>query len=145
MAAAAAGGADSSLGLCARLSCLDSFCQNGGFMGTPFSPTRLDVERYRSMRALCVEMNHRIVKMIPRKAYEQIGDAIGIRHNGVLVFDNEHVSSVLMDCCVRDWYENGKNMVQRYSEAHPAKPGTDESYILTVSYTHLTLPTIYSV
>ena len=99
-------------------------------MGTPFSPTRLDVERYRSMRALCVELNQRIVKTVPGKAYEEIGDAIGIRHNGVLVFDNEDVSSVLMDCCVHDWFENGKNLVQRYSEAHPAKPGTDESYIL---------------
>ena len=99
-------------------------------MGTPFSPTRQDVERYRNMRALCVEMNQRIVETLPRKAYEEIGDAIGIRHNGVFVLDNLDVSSVLMDCCVHDWFENGKNMVQRYSEAHPAKPGTDESYIL---------------
>src|SRR5450756_2442218 len=99
MAVAAAGGADFSLEPCAHLSCSDSFCQNGGFMSTPFSPTRPDVERYRSMRALCVEMNQRIVETLPRKAYEEIGDAIGIRHNGVLVLDNLDVSSVLMDCC----------------------------------------------
>ena len=61
---------------------------------------------------------------------EEVGDAIGIRHNGVLVFASEDMSSVLMDCCLYDWFEHGRNVVQRYSEAHPAKPGTDEGYLL---------------
>lgn len=42
--------------------------QNGRFMGTSFSPTRQDVERYRSLRALSMERNHRIIKTIPRQA-----------------------------------------------------------------------------
>ena len=106
------------------------FRQNGRFMGTSFSPTRQDVERYLSFRALSRELNHRIIKTIPRKAYDEIGDALGIRRNGVLVFDSEDMTSVMMDCCLYDWYENGKNLVQRYAETHPATPGTDESYLL---------------
>ena len=106
------------------------FCQNGTFMRTPFSPTRQDVERYRSLRAFSMALNHKIIKTIPQQAYAEIGDALGIRRNGVLVFDSEDMTSVMMDCCLYDWYENGKNLVQRYAETHPATPATDESYLL---------------
>jgi hypothetical protein len=99
-------------------------------MGTSFSPTRQDVERYRSFRALSMELNHRIIKTIPRQAYDEIGDALGIRRNGVLEFDNEDMTSVMMDCCLYDWFENGKNLIQRYTQTHPTTPGTDESYLL---------------
>ena len=99
-------------------------------MGTPFSPTRQDVERYRRFRALSLDLGHRIIKTIPRQAYDEVGDAIGILHNGVLVFDSEDMTGVMMDCCLYDWFEDGKNLVQRYSETHPARPGTDESYLL---------------
>jgi hypothetical protein len=99
-------------------------------METSFSPTRQDVERYRSLRALSMALNHRIIKTIPRQAYDEVGDALGIRHNGVLVFDSEDMTSVMMDCCLYDWFENGKNLVQRYAETHPAKSGTAENYLL---------------
>jgi hypothetical protein len=75
-------------------------------------------------------LNHRVIKTIPRQAYDEIGDALGIRRSGVLVFDSEDMTSVMMDCCLYDWYENGKNLVHRYAETHPATPGTDESYLL---------------
>ncbi|HVH71435.1 MAG TPA: hypothetical protein VNB49_10040 [Candidatus Dormibacteraeota bacterium] len=99
-------------------------------MATSFCPTPKDVARYRSLRALSMDLNHRIIKTIPRQAYDEVGDAIGILRNGVLEFDSTDMTSVLMDCCLYDWFENGKNVVQRYSETHPAKPGTDERYLL---------------
>lgn len=97
---------------------------------TSFYPHREDVERYRRFRALSTALNHRILKTVPRRAYEEIGDALGIRRNGVLVFDNEDVTGVLMDCCIYDWLENGKNVVQRYAETVVPPPETDESYVL---------------
>jgi hypothetical protein len=117
-------------GLLVRLRCPDPFSENERFMKTPFSPTRQDVERYRRFRALSRDLNHRIIKTIPRHAYDEVGDAIGVLHNGVLVFDSEDMASVMMDCCLYDWFEDGKNLVQRYAETHPAKPGTDESYLM---------------
>lgn len=51
-------------------------------MGTSFSPTRQDVERYRSWRALSMALNHRIIKTIPRRAYDEIGDASRDTGNG---------------------------------------------------------------
>jgi hypothetical protein len=100
-------------------------------MAIPFSPTRQDVERYRRLRAASMELNRSIVKTIPRQVYHEVGDAIGILHEGALVFATEDMTSVLMDCCLYDWFENGKNLVQRYSEAHPPQPGTDESCLLS--------------
>ena len=75
-------------------------------------------------------LNHRIIKTIPRQAYDEVGDALGIRRNGVLIFDSEDMTSVMMDCCLYDWYESGKNLIQRYAETHPTTPETDESYLL---------------
>lgn len=95
-----------------------------------FSPTPQDVERYRRLRAVNIALNRKIVKTIPRQAYDDIGGALGILRNGVLVFDTEDVASVLADSCLYDWYENGENLVQRYAEAHPATAETEEGYLL---------------
>jgi hypothetical protein len=116
-------------------------------MATSFSPAEQDVERYPRFRALGIEVSHRMVKTIPKHAYDEIGEAIGIRRNGVLVFDSEDMPGVLMDCCLHDWFVNGENLVQRYAEAHPGKPGTDESFLLS-AYTqakYRVLLTEYSV
>jgi hypothetical protein len=100
-------------------------------MAISFSPTRQDVARYRRLRAASMELNRSIVKTIPRQVFHEVGDAIGILHKGALQFSNEDMIAVLMDCCLFDWFEDGKNLVQRYSEAHPAEPGTDESCLLS--------------
>jgi hypothetical protein len=89
------------------------------------------VERYRRLRALSTELNSRILKTIPKHVHYEVGDAIGILHNGVLVFDSEDMTGVLMDCCLHDWFQDGKNLVQRHAETRPAAPGTDESCLLS--------------
>jgi hypothetical protein len=99
-------------------------------METRFSATPEDVERYRRLRALTADLNQRIMKAIPRRALDEVGEAIGIRRDGILVFDSMDMTSVLVDCCLYDWFQDGKNVVQRYAEAHPPKPGTDEGYLL---------------
>ena len=96
-------------------------------MGTSFSPTREDVERYRSLRAVSMALSHGIFETVSRRAHDQVAGALGILRNGVLIIENESMPSVLADCCLYDWFENGKNLVQRYAETHPVTPGTDES------------------
>ena len=95
-----------------------------------FSPTTADVERYTRLRAARRELSGKIVKTAPRKAMQEIGAAIGILRRGVLVFETEDVTSVLMDCCLHDWFEGGKNVVRRYMEDHAPKPNTDEALLL---------------
>jgi hypothetical protein len=75
-------------------------------------------------------LNQRMVKTIPRQAFHQVGDSLGIRRNGVLQFDSQDMTSVLMDCCLYNWFQKGKNLVQRYAETYPATAATDESYLL---------------
>jgi hypothetical protein len=99
-------------------------------MGTPYSPSRKDVERYLQLRALSMDLNRKIIKTVPRRAYHEVGDAIGMLRNGVLEFESTDMASVLIDSCLYDWFENGKNVVQRYSETHAPKPETDERYLL---------------
>jgi hypothetical protein len=99
-------------------------------MGDHFYPSPQDVELYVRSRSLSRDLGGKMLKTVPREAYEEIGEAIGIRHNGVLVFDTEDVSSVLADCLLFDWYEDGQNLVQRYAETHPAEPGTELQYLL---------------
>ncbi len=77
-----------------------------------------------------MDLNHRIIKTIPRRAFDDIGRALGILRKGVLVFETEDMSCVLMDCCLYDWFLNGKNVVQRYSEQYPMEPGTDDRFLL---------------
>lgn len=92
--------------------------------------TSTDVERYQQLRAQSRQIVSRIVKTIPRAAIQEIGKALGIEHKGTLVLETEDVSSVLMDCCLHDWIEQGKNLVQKYVEGHPSDPQTDEHFLL---------------
>ena len=100
-------------------------------MGTRYLPTRQDAERYRGLRAAARELNERLLKTIPTRAYEEVGDAIGMRRKGILVFDTKEMADVLADCCLFDWYEDRKNLVQRYAETHPPKPETAEGFVLS--------------
>lgn len=99
-------------------------------MSAAYSPTPQDIERYRKLRLLCSELGERMIPTVPSKAFEDIGNALGIRQNGVIVFDTEDMSAVLMDCCLFDWYQDGKNVVQKYAEMHPPLPGSDDSRVL---------------
>jgi hypothetical protein len=80
---------------------------------------------------MSTELNSKIVRTIPKRAYDDIGDAIGVLHNGVMVFDTEDVAGVLMDCCIHDWFEDGRNLVERYAETHPAEQETDDAFLLS--------------
>jgi hypothetical protein len=99
-------------------------------MGISYIPNPADAERYRRLRTLGRELSEKILETVPHRAFAEIGDAIGIRRNGVLAFDTMDMSGVLADCCIYDWFEDGKNLIERYAERHPASPGTDEAYLL---------------
>lgn len=95
-----------------------------------FIPSPADVERYKRLRGLARDLNHRIIQTIPREALHQVAEAIGMLHGGVLVLESEDESNVLMDCCLYDWIREGKNLVEKYAENHPPAPGTEEHELL---------------
>src|SRR5260370_6129143 len=95
-----------------------------------FTPTQEDVARYRRLRAASRALNSKLTKTIPRETYEDVGLALDIMRNGALVFDSESMTSVLADCCLFEWYEDGENLVQRYAERKDAGRSEDERYLL---------------
>src|SRR6267378_3082601 len=75
-----------------------------------FIPSPADIERYKRLRGLARDLNHRIVQTIPREAMHQVAEAIGVLHGGVLVSESEEESNVLMDCCLSTGYEREKTL-----------------------------------
>ena len=100
-----------------------------------FTPSWSDVERYKRLRSLGKDLNHRMVQTIPRETLHAVGEAIGILHQGVLVFATEDMSGVLVDCCLYDWPLEGKSRVQQYAETRTLAPGSDEHELLQ-AYLH---------
>src|SRR5467141_3281812 len=91
-----------------------------------FIPAPADIERYKRLRGLARDLNHRIVQTIPREAMHQVAEAIGVLHGAVLVLESEQESTVLMECFLYDWIRAGKNLVATYAENHPPAPGTED-------------------
>jgi hypothetical protein len=54
------------------------------------------------------------------------GRRLGILRKGVLVFETEDQSSVLMDYCIHYVYDRGLNAVQRYLKETPPPAGSEE-------------------
>jgi hypothetical protein len=90
----------------------------------------MDVHRYQQLRQFGRRLNSVLTKTIPREAMQEMGRALGIMQKNTLILDTMDVSSVLMDSCLFDWIKGGKNLVEKYVEAHPPTPGTDEHLLL---------------
>ena len=100
-------------------------------MPVAFRPTPEDVKTYQRLRNLLRTMNdERIVPTIPTRAYDEIGEALGILHDGILYFDSEGIASVLADCCLYDWYHKGKNVIEQFAARHSATARPDERLLL---------------
>jgi hypothetical protein len=92
--------------------------------------TDMDIQQYQQLRQFGRRLNSVLTKTIPPEAMQEMGKALGIMRNNILVLDTMDVSSVLMDSCLFDWIRGGKNLVEKYVEAHPPTPGTDEHLLL---------------
>jgi SEC-C motif len=99
-------------------------------MGTNWSVSSRDVERYKQLRACAAELNHRVLEVLPREAILEMGRALGILRQGVLMFDTEDMTCVLMDCCLFDWLRDGVNAMEKYRHDHASQLDTDESCLL---------------
>lgn len=104
-------------------------------MPVAFSPTAQDVERYRRLRTIGMDLADRLLRMIPKHGMDEIAAAIGLLRQGMLVFNTDDEQAILGDACIFDWHEDGKNLVQLYAETHRPKPGTDEGFVLD-AYLH---------
>ena len=86
--------------------------------------------KYKRTRSVAVELNNSLLKLIPKKAIENTARKLGLWQDGVLVFDIEEHSSVLMDYAIHDCFQDGQNAVERYLVQQPPEPGTDSQAVL---------------
>jgi hypothetical protein len=85
---------------------------------------------YLRFRELSTRLNNRLVETLSRETLLEGGRRLGIVKKGVLVFDSEDQSSVLMDYCIYNIYEDGRNAVRRFLEETPPPPGSAEMAVL---------------
>ena len=86
--------------------------------------------KYKRMRSVGLELNNALLKLVPRKAIEIAGRKLGLWQDGVLVFDIEEHSCVLMDYAIHDCFQDGRNAVERYLVRQPPGAGTDTQAVL---------------
>ena len=82
------------------------------------------------MREVRFRLNNLLVKTIPKKTLEECGRSLGFFRKGVLVFETEDETSVLMDYCLYQPGPDGRNLVAKYLEKSPPPADSDEMVAL---------------
>jgi hypothetical protein len=82
--------------------------------------------RYRRIREVKVRLNNLLLKTIPKKTLEECGRLLGFYRKGVMVFETEDETALLMDYCLYYPGPDGRNLVAKYLEESPPPAGSDE-------------------
>ena len=93
-------------------------------------PRPEDLAYYKRLRACQIELNGKISCTISKNEFEKNGEALGIRHRGVLVFDSEDIVSVFTDYNIYKLDNNGRNAIHRWIEKNPPSKNSMEKIIL---------------
>jgi hypothetical protein len=86
--------------------------------------------RYKKLRQAAMQVNSRLMKLVPKSALDEGGKALGFLQEGVLVFESEDETSVLIDYCIYDVRTEGKTAIDRFLEESPPPAGSDELVLL---------------
>jgi SEC-C motif len=84
------------------------------------------ISRYRRLRAACRDLNNSLVKRLSKDAMHVGGRKLGILRGDTFVFDTEDQTSVLMDYCLYDVRQKGRNIIEQYLMDSPPDPESDE-------------------
>jgi hypothetical protein len=88
------------------------------------------IARYRHIRQSGRLINQGLTRTLSTSAILEGGKKLGILREGVLVFDTEHVTSVLMDFCIHDVREHGMNAIERkLAQAPPAEESEEMRFL----------------
>jgi hypothetical protein len=88
------------------------------------------ISRYKRLRAVGRNLNHKMVERLSKDVLHEGGKKLGILHKGVLVFNSEDESAILMDYCLYDVRRNGRNAVDQYLLDSEPAPESDEMVCL---------------
>jgi hypothetical protein len=85
---------------------------------------------YRRLREIGTGLNHKLVSSLSTEALREGARRLGMLRGNTFVFDSEDETSVLMDYCIYNVREGGKNAVERYLDQSPPPAGSDEMALL---------------
>jgi len=88
------------------------------------------VRRYKRLRKVGRRLNNSLVETLSREAIDWTARRLGLWQNGTLVLETRDETHVLMDHAIHACFEDSRNAVDRYIEAHPPEPGSDEAAVL---------------
>jgi hypothetical protein len=88
------------------------------------------ISRYKRLRAVGRNLNHKMVERLSKDVLHEGGKRLAILHKGVLVFNSEDESAILMDYCLYDVRRNGRNAVDQYLLDSEPGPESDEMVCL---------------
>jgi hypothetical protein len=74
---------------------------------------------YKRIRQVGLRLNKKLVSSLSTEIMREGGRRLGILRNDTFVFGSEDESSILMDYCIYNCYQDGQNAVQRYLAASP--------------------------
>lgn len=88
------------------------------------------IELYKKYREINRNFQNIIPKTLKKEVIQKCGQRLGIMKGNTLIMSHEDEICVLMDHCIYDHYENGKNAVQRYMDDLQPLVGSDEYIVL---------------
>jgi hypothetical protein len=92
------------------------------------------------MREVRLRLNNLIVKTIPKRTLEECGRLLGFLQKGMMFFETEEETSVLMDYCIFYPGSDGRNLVAKYLEKMPPPSDSDEMVALQeMTHAHYSL------
>jgi SEC-C motif len=98
------------------------------------------LDRYRRMREVRFRLNNLLIKTVPKKTLEECGRILGLFRKGMLFFDSEDETALLMDYCLYYPQPDGRNLVARYLEKSPPAADSDEMVALeTMTHAYYSL------
>lgn len=99
--------------------------------GTPKLVDRAGlIARYKHLRMVAGRLNDEMVSRLSKSVLDEGGRKLGILQNGILVFNTEDETSVLMDYCIYNVRSKGRNAVEQYLIDSPPDLDSDEMICL---------------
>jgi len=93
------------------------------------------IARYKRLRSAGQKLCNQMVKTLSKEVLYEGGSQLGMYRNGALFFNNEDETCVLMDYCIYDVRQKGRNAVEQYLINSPPDPDSDAmAYLLSMQH-----------
>jgi hypothetical protein len=86
---------------------------------------------YNRLRQVRFDLNSTLVETLDKRAIDEGASKLGLLRRGMLVFESEEEMPALMDYCIHNFRDGGRNAARKYLEESPPPPGSEERAVLT--------------